>query len=303
VSRSLGRLLGLASLVFKLECRQPSGSWLDRSADAIVASAVAAGRTGLCTVGPDAWTLPLAMRCARAGLRVVVLEPTVDVAADAGPRRSDERAWLSALGVRTVTIEADARAVRAATPGVAAGAGLFWVAPDDPSLDLGLAAAVDEVERAGHADALLALPELTGREARWLARGIRLFPAVVGRLEGATACPADHDPSLVVSIAVSVREADAARRLLAREEGLLVSRVGASGLAGLVRALREDRARRPREKRLRGATSAAVILAGGPVWADEAPPPEPDAVPLRPVPLASLTADLARLLVGPPGRR
>src|SRR5918992_1150151 len=47
-SRSLGRLLGLESMLFKVECWQPTGTWLDRSAVALVAAAVAEGRTGLC---------------------------------------------------------------------------------------------------------------------------------------------------------------------------------------------------------------------------------------------------------------
>ena len=77
-SRSLGRLLELESLAFKVECCQPPGSWLDRSAQALVAAAVAEGRTGLCTIGVHAWTVPLAMQCARAGLRFVVLEPATE---------------------------------------------------------------------------------------------------------------------------------------------------------------------------------------------------------------------------------
>ena len=157
-----------------------------------------------------------------------MLEPADDVSSV----KSEARGWLSALGVRAVTIEADTHAVRAAAPGLAEGAGLRLVAPDDPLLDLGLATLVQEVEHAGHADALLAVPGLTGREARWLARSIRPFPAVIGSLEPPAMCAADHDASLVLSIAVSVREADAARRLLAREEGLLVSRTGASGWPG-----------------------------------------------------------------------
>ena len=60
--------------------------------------------------------------------------------------RSEARGWLSALGVRAVTIEADTHAVRAAAPGLAEGAGLRLVAPDDPLLDLGLATLVQEVE-------------------------------------------------------------------------------------------------------------------------------------------------------------
>lgn len=323
-SRSLGRLLGLESLRFKVECWQPTGSWLDRSA-ALIVAAVAEYRTGLCTVGVDAWSVPLAIRCARAGVRFVVLE-TADGAAQG---QSDERGWLSALGVRTLAVEADVKALREAAVPAAEGAGLHPVAADDPLLHAGLSMLAHEVERAGYAESLLAVPGLTGGEALCLtsiARGrsaavplpLDDLPtasathpfAVVGTLE--SRAPADSvgdgariaqgDESLVLSLTVSAREADAARRLLAREEGLVVSRAGGAGLAGLVRALREDRARRPRERRMRGVTSAVVVVTGEPLRAGDAPPPEPDAVPSRPVSLASLVTDLARLLVEPPGR-
>jgi threonine synthase len=69
----------------------------------------------------------------------------------------------------------------------------------------------------------------------------------------------------VPSLAVSPREADAARALLAREEGLLVSQAGATGLAALIRAVREDRTRRPREQRLARRPEAVVVLAGSPM--------------------------------------
>ena len=326
-SRSLGRLLGLESLGFRAECWQPTGSWLDRSAAALVAAAVAEGRTGLCTVGLDAWTLPLAIRCARAGLRLVVLEATA--AEGAAPAQPEERGWRSALGVRTVSVEADVQALRAAAPSVADGAGLRLVAPGDPLLHAGLATIVQEVDSDGGADLLLVVPGLTGDEARWLAAAARrpsaavplplddvpaaattrpwaivatLGSTVPDEAEGDDGGSVGPDAAPVLAIAVSVREADAARRLLAREEGLLVSRRGGAGLAGLVRALRADRARRPRERRLRGVTSAVVVVTGDPLRAGDAPPPEPDAVPSRPVSLASLAADLDRLLVAPPGR-
>lgn len=328
-SRSLGRLLGLEMLSFKVECRQPTGSWLDRSAASLVMAAVHDGRTGLCALGLDAWTLPLAVRCARVGLRFVVLEPIGPACAGGGlappePDRSCERRWLSALGVETIAVEADGPALCAAAPSAVERAGLRLVQPDDPLLQAGLSGLVRQVQGAGGAGPLLAVPGLTGREHSWLAtiaRRSSALPlplpdlptaptdrpsAVVGTLMSSGSVVSSHDGAggdagPVLAVAVSPREADAARRLLAREEGLLVSRTGCAGLAGLVRALREDRARRPRERRLRQVTSA-VVVTGDPIQIDDGPPPEPDAVPRRPVSLDSLQTDLARLLVEPPGR-
>lgn len=332
-SRSLGRLLGLESFQFKVECWQPTGSWLDRSAVKLVAAALEEGRTGLCALGPDVWTLPLAVQCARAGLRFVVLEPTVPAAPGVvpGPGEADRsrvRRWLSALGARIVAVEARASALREAAPSAVERAGLRLVCPDDPLLQAGLSALVHEVGLVGRDEQLLAVPGLTGREEGWLAATARRSAsvplplsdlpsppagrpfAVVGVLQAQVpgASDRDQDPaeaadaSRVLSVAVSPREADAARRLLAREEGLLVSQRGGAGLAGLVRAVREDRARRPRERRLQQVTSAIVVLTGDPLWAGGEPPPEPDSVRRRPIPLEALQADLARLLVEPPGR-
>ena len=298
-SRSLGRLLGLESVAFKVECRQPTGSWLDRSAAALGAAAVAECRAGLCTVGVEAWTLPVAVHCASTDLRFVVLD-----SAESERHDADQRGWLSALGVRTIAVGADLSELQAVASDASARAGLRLVLPDDPLLQLGLASMIQEVEQAGHADAVLALPEVAGWEHRWLASTalMRRRPAVVGRFGEDVVATTVPDDSFVVTRDISTREADAARRLLAREEGLVTSRRGATGFAGLVRALRDDRAKRPRERRFHDVTSAVVVLTGDPLRASDGPPPEPDAVPRRPVTLASLAADLAKLLVEPPGR-
>ena len=104
----------------------------------------------------------------------------------------------------------------------------------------------------------------------------------------------------VLRVAVTRREASATQRLLAREMGLLVSERGAIGCAALIRALFEDRSRRPRERRLRAGTSALVLLPG-PLYASVAGPPlAEDAVPAAPVPLADFVASPARCLVLPP---
>lgn len=323
-SRALGRLLGLESLLFKVESSQPTGSWLDRSAAALVAETIGAGQTGICAVGVDAWALPLAIRCARAGLRFVILKPTTadperGAARPTEPDHSRERRWLSALGTRTFAVEADHSSLQAAARQAVEGSGLRLVLPDDALLQAGLMSLVQAVKLGGHGENLLAMPALTGREQDWLATAgqsaavplpLADLPsgpagqpfAVVGTLAPPRSTVSDGDASSVLAVNVSAREADAARRLLAREEGLLVSRQGGSGLAGLVRALREDRTKRPRERRLKGVTSAVVVLTGDPLRAAGDPPPEPDAVMRRPVSLDALQADLARLLVMPPGR-
>ena len=299
-SRSLGRLVGLETLLFKVECWQPTGSWLDRSAAAIVEAAVAEGRAGLCVLGIEPWTVPLAVCCARAGLRCVVLESV-----ERDREAAEEGGWLTALGARTVAVMADGESLRRWAPVAADSAGLHLVLSGDPLLQSGLASAIQEVERAGYADAVLALPSVTGGEHGWLAETalMRRRVAVLGRLTEDIATSTSSADSFVLVNDISPREADAARRLLAREEGLLVSQRGATGFAGLVRALREDRAKRPRERRLRDAASAVVVLTGDPLRAGDGPPVPADAVAARPISLAELSSGLSRLLVEPPGRQ
>ncbi|HZO24969.1 MAG TPA: pyridoxal-phosphate dependent enzyme [Chloroflexota bacterium] len=299
-SRSLGRLVGLETLLFKVECWQPTGSWLDRSAAAIVEAAVAEGRAGLCVLGIEPWTVPLAVCCARAGLRCVVLESV-----ERDREAAEEGGWLTALGARTVAVMADGESLRRWAPVAADSAGLHLVLSGDPLLQSGLASAIQEVERAGYADAVLALPSVTGGEHGWLAETalMRRRVAVLGRLTEDIATSTSSTDSFVLVNDISPREADAARRLLAREEGLLVSRRGAAGFAGLVRALRDDRAKRPRERRLRDAASAVVVLTGDPLRAGDGPPVPADAVAARPISLAELSSGLSRLLVEPPGRQ
>jgi hypothetical protein len=185
----------------------------------------------------------------------------------------------------------------------------------------GLSDLIGEIEEAGPAASLLVMPELTGHEPGLLAaaaaerrvavplpldidgpgRPIRPF-AVVGALDGPRAPVRASEDDPVVRVVVSRRDAEAARRLLAREEGLLVSERGAAGFAALVRALREDRDRRLRERRFRDLSAAVVVLTDDFVREAGGPAPSADTVPDRPVPLTALTDSLARLLVRPPGR-
>jgi threonine synthase len=208
-SRSLGKLLGLQALAFKLEAVQPTGSWLDRDAAGLVARAAEIGLSGVCLVESGPLALPLAVQCARAGRTLVVLSP-------AGPDQQSAGAdgWLAALGARVVVVDAGPADLLLAAPSIAERAGLLLVDGGPGSLVGGLAAVSAEIAAAGHRGSVLAVPSLTGHEATLLEAARSL--AVVG--------------SLSVG-GVSLRESDAARVLLAREEGLIVSEAGATGLA------------------------------------------------------------------------
>jgi threonine synthase len=317
LSRSLGSLLGFDALAFKLEAGQPTGSWLDRDAVLIVGQARQASATGLCLVGPSPLTPALAVQCARAGLRLVTLRPTggEDVAVPGLD------GWLAALGVRQIAVEESSAALRQAAPTIADRAGLWLVTSDACTVSAGLAAVADEIAATGHGESLLAVPALTrcepvtlaalaGRrthavplplEAPATGKAARLPPpfGVVGHFLPAVDLATD-DRTAVVSIAVTVREADAARALLAREEGLIASRLGAAGLAAVIRAVRDDRARRPREQRLPRRPAAVVVVTGDPFGSGDGPPRASDTVPSRTVLLAELLAAPGRLLVEPP---
>jgi cysteine synthase len=320
-ARSLGRLLGLERLAFKLETRGPTGAWLDRGAQRLAQTARAEGATGLGAVGIDPTTLPLAVQCARLGLRLVVLVPGEDEVTRPVVSRSSEVRWIRALGATIVSVEAGEQRLHHMAPELLKQAELRPASPADPCFADGLNDLIAEIEEAGHAGSLLAMPELTGHERRWLAaaaserlvalplpldvagpgRPVRPF-AVVGVLDGSGPVALDPDDDRVVRVAVPRRDAEAARRLLAREEGLLVSVRSAAGFAGLVRALREDRGRRLRERHFRDLAAAVVVLTDDFVREAGGPAPSADAVPERPVPLTALTDSLARLLVRPPGR-
>ena len=320
-ARSLGRLMGIEQLAFKLETAQPTGSWLDRGAQRLVQTALATGVTGLGAIGSDPMTLPLAVQCARMGLRLVVVVSGESEGARAVMDASSEARWLRALGAAIVPVEADHLALQHVGSELLKQAGLRPAILADPWVSHGLNDLIGEIEEAGHAASLLAMPELTGHERRCLAaaaaerltavplpldiagprRTVRPF-AVVGALDGPATAVGESDDGQVVRVAVSRRDAEAARRLLAREEGLLVSLRGAAGFAALVRAVREDRERRLRERRFRDLAAAVVVLTDDFVREAGGPAPSADAVPERPVPLAALADSLARLLVRPPGR-
>jgi threonine dehydratase len=332
-SRSLGELLGFAALSFKLESLQATGTWLDRDAVELVRAARTDGLTGLCVVGDGPLVLPLAVQCARAGLRLVVLAPACSAEGEpqtgtVTPDPRDDRRWLSTLGALQIDVAAAPADLLRSAPRIADQSGLRLVQPAADSLAAGLAAISAEIAAAGVGTALLAVPDVSGSERGVLAGIVgertRALPlplddpagadsgrpapllGVVGELAGverAARLPEDTanaESSAVLSLAVSPREADAARALLAREEGLLVSQAGATGLAALIRAVREDRARRPREQRLARRPEAVVVLAGSPMrgGADAARASGANEHPI--VALADLEAAPARWLVRPP---
>lgn len=334
-SRSLGALLGLGSLAFKLETGQPTGSWLDREAALLVEQALADGFTGLCVVDVAPLAAPLAVQCARAGLRLLILRSGIrdrERASCIAPPGNAAPAdgWLAALGARVVTVAADPTELAVAAHGISAGAGLCLVDRASQHHGSGLAAVATEIAEAGLGTSLLAVPALTSDEPTALVTlAERASPAVplpldglddvtggssrpfaaVGCLlrpgqgtlaplpEGTASCP--H----VLAVPITPREADAARVLLAREEGLIASLAGAAALAALVRAVREDRARRPRERRFPRDVAAVVVLTGEPLGSGGSPPVAADVVTGRAVSLAELAADPRRLLVEPPGGR
>jgi threonine synthase len=316
-SRSLGVLLGLGALAFKLESLQPTGSWLDREAASLVTQAIADGSTGLCLVGHPALALPLAAQCARTGLRLVVLSPSRGPAVT---RSAD--GWLSALGACHLVVDGEPTELCAVAPVIAERASLMLVDGGAAGRGTGLQAVTSEVNAAGRAGAVLAVPALSGREPAALAALAERRPSAIplpfdglasasterahgsfgivgylGGLAGSWAASPDGTGAPgqgVISVTVTAREVDAARRLLAREEGLLVSRTGAAALAALVRAVREDRRRGPREQRLPRDLSAVVVVTGDPPGGD-GPAPSADAAPARIVSLATLVAEAGRI--------
>src|SRR5205823_8655180 len=102
------------------------------------------------------------------------------------------------------------------------------------------------------------------------------------------------DGERLTTVTVTVREADAARRLLAREEGIVASRRGVAGLAALIRARREGRLAKIR--------SAVVLLANEIGGAADGPPLALEEVlDGEPLPLDVLCANLRRATLSLPG--
>jgi hypothetical protein len=289
-SRSLGRLLGLERLWFKLEGGQPAGSWLDRGADLVVADA--AGTRGLLATGSAPFGPALALHATRAGLAVHLF-----VAPEATD--SPDVRWAAALGARVWRVACETAALEARLPDVAAASGWHSVGPEHPRLRETLHDLLAEASgQAGEVPEIVAISGLLSTEGCWLAAGDAPSLVVQGTL-GAYAQAGELEsagPRLVLA-PVSLREADAARRLLAREEGLIASRRGVAGLVGLIRARRN-----PADRRLSKLKSAIVLLAnevGG--WEDGPPAALDEALVGEPITLDALCTDLRGALLRPPG--
>jgi hypothetical protein len=233
--------------------------------------------------------------------------------------------WLATLGARVLLTDAPRPDLEAAAPAIAVSAGLRLVARDDlaavqgryaaaagppatmPGSDAttlhvaaarpgrALGAILAEIERSARAT-MLALPGLGDGDLGTAPN----LEAIVGSLEPFD--PSELGDPAVLPVVVSAREADAARSLLAREEGWLVSRSGAAGLAALLLVLREDRQRRPRERRLAKDRPMVVTLADGAAEDSDGPPSSADRVTDRRVSRAELAGAVRALLVEPPGR-
>lgn len=309
-SRSLGRLLGLGRLWFKLESCQPDGSWLHRGAGQSVGRAIVEGTKSLAVVGGDPFGPALALQAARADLPVILFLPEDDAL-------PPDTTWAIALGARPVRVACDGDTLRAMLPDVAAGAGLRYVDRADADVQEGLRDVMAEIaaQAGGSPVDVLAIGTLLGQEGNWLASwtptgtaselvplrarkrqrrqqtGIVMQGQCVG--PGAAASTTFDGPQPWAAV-VTTREADAARRLLAREEGLLASRRGVAGLAALMRA--------GREKVLPPGGSAVVILAQEIGGAGDGPPLAVDETPLsEPVPLEQLGALLRHGILARPG--
>ena len=287
-SRSLGRLLGLDRLAFKLEGCQPAGSWLDRGAALVVAQAT--GARGLLAIGPGPLGPALALQATRAGLPVHLFVPT-------GAPETPDVAWAAAFGARIWRVAAERAELRETLPDLAAAHGWRYIDQDDPCLGDGMASAVAEIMRQQN-DApfeIVATAGLLGAEGDWLSAATGEATAVVaGILEGAAPADTASAGDALVSVSVTVREADAARRLLAREEGLIASRRGVLGLAALLRARRE----RPLSK----CKSAVVLLANEIGGAADGPPVALDeALADAPLTIDALRGNLWSALLRRPG--
>jgi hypothetical protein len=290
-SRSLGRLVGLERLAFKLESGQPAGSWIDRGAVRIVAEAAIS--RGLLAVGTGPLGPTLALHAARTGLSLHLLVP-------AGDAQTSDLAWAAALGARIWRVACTNGALGDALPELADANGWRYVGVDDARLRAGVRSARDEIrqQEGGQLPELVAVSGLLGSEGDWLATlagepsSSTILQGTFVRSGSATAAVSDRE-RLVLTTA-TLREVDAARRLLAREEGLIASRRGVAGLVALFQSRRDRRFSRLK--------SAVVLLAnefGG--WADGPPTAIDETLIGEPLTLDALRADLRGALLRPPG--
>jgi threonine synthase len=287
-SRSLGRLLGLDRLAFKLEGSQPAGSWLDRGAALIVVDG--AHERGLLAVGSGPLGPALALHGARTG-------QIVHLFVDANGAATSDLAWAAALGARMWPVAADGATLQATMSELAAAHGWRYVSTDDACLRQGVHGALVEIvmQQDGALPEIIAVAPLLGPEAEWLTAMTDRTAIVKGMYPaGDRTAPPEADEARLVTAALTARDLDAARRLLAREEGLIASRRGVAGLAALMRTRRD--------RRLSKRSSAVVLLANEVGGLTDGPPIALDeALECQPLTLDALRADLRGALLRPPG--
>jgi threonine synthase len=238
-SASLGPLLRLEHLEFKLETANPTGSWLDRGSVAAIQRARELGRRRVAAIGAGTLARSLAAYAARGGLRYTVL--------CSGPCAPDAFEALRAYGARVVEVSAPQAALDRAARGLERRTGLSFVHPEDPFLAEGqktLGLELAELSPGGPPDVVVLAAEteherlaLAKGFGEWRAAGLALVAPAILRVRTG---PCAEDERW--TIAAETREAEAARRLLAEEEGLLVG--SGAALAGLVRAVRSGRVAR-----------------------------------------------------------
>ncbi|MCC6177081.1 MAG: pyridoxal-phosphate dependent enzyme [Chloroflexi bacterium] len=292
-SGTLGGLFGLGSLSFKLESRNPAGSWLDRSGALAVAAAYADGAAGLLTWSSVALATALALSANRLRLRTVFLQAV----------RPDPPPWpavLATLGAQVVRVDTTQGALQRAAPALARRHGLQVLDADDPFVRAGLWTLPFEIaDDAEPRPDLVILPRLAGNEADWCRRGFEIWSALAGgpspRVVAALVGERTHLPAELAAcdeVSVLPREVGAARRLLARQEGLLASTSGAAGVAAL--------ARMAHAKVLPLGARVVVVLAAE-YGADVCQPPAAEEQPaLTPISLTALRRDADRVLMTPP---
>ena len=279
-SISLGPLLGLEQLAFKLETANPTGSCLDRGSVAVIQRARESGHRRIGTLAADGLSRSLAAYAARAGMRCTVL--------CSGPGPPEALDALLAHSARVVEVSAPPAALDRAAPGLARRTGIVFVSPDDPFLAEGqktLGLELAEQHPGGPPDLVVVAAE-TEHEPLALAKGFDdwrdaglaiIGPAILRVQSG----PCGEDERWTV--AADARDAESARRLLAEEEGLLVG--SGAALAGLIRAVRSGRVAR----------SARIVV----VLTDRRPAPAPAPDRAGRGPIRSTLRDLPRALSDP----
>ena len=268
-SAALGPLLRLERLAFKLESANPTGSWVDRGTVALIQHAREAGVRRAAVLADGGLAVSAARYAARASIGVTVVaaderglapdaapveresSETGSAGANLHPVRSEGAALASTAsrevalaigaGARLVEVRARPSMLAAALRRAAGENGMMLVEPEHPVWAAGLRTLAFELAgpENGPSPDLVVIASGTGHEGQALAAGFRAWrragladrePAVLAVRLGPTSSPN--------GLVVDARDAGAARRLLAEEEGIAASPASAAALAGVVRLSR-----------------------------------------------------------------